>query len=40
MVSLFSKSAARSEKDMSEGLVNLGVACCTEEACDYQSNAT
>lgn len=35
MVSLFSKSAAMSEKDMSEGLLSLGVPCSFEEACDY-----
>lgn len=31
MVALFFKSAARSEKDMSEGLLSLGVVCCIEE---------
>lgn len=37
---LFLKSIAGLEKGKSKGLVNLGVAWCVEDACDYPSNAT
>jgi len=40
MVSLSLESIARSEEDQSKGLVNLEVAWCIEDACDYPPNAT